>query len=125
MRVSLTAEPEKEVFAAYRILGALDIRKRGADIISCPTCARTEIDVIKLAHMVEELTMNLEKPLKIAVMGCSVNGPGEASEADIGVAGGRGIGLIFKKGVIIKRVPKKELMREFLKELNKISKRSI
>jgi (E)-4-hydroxy-3-methylbut-2-enyl-diphosphate synthase len=121
MRVSLTEDPEKEVYTAYRILSALEIRKRGVDIISCPTCARTEIDVIKLAHRVEELTMNVEKPLKIAVMGCSVNGPGEASEADIGVAGGRGIGIIFRKGVIVKRVPKKELLKEFEKELKKIA----
>ena len=122
MRVSLTEDPVKEVYAAYRILGALDIRKRGVDIISCPTCARTEIDVINLAHRVEELTMNVAKPLKIAVMGCSVNGPGEASEADLGVAGGRGIGLIFKKGVIIKKVKKKDLMKEFEKELKKASR---
>ncbi len=119
MRVSLTAEPEKEIYVAYRILDALNKRKRGVDIISCPTCARTEIDVIKLAHDVEKMTMNVEKPLKVAVMGCSVNGPGEASHADIGVAGGRGIGLIFKKGKIIKKVKKAVLLKEFSKELKK------
>ncbi|MCE5300598.1 MAG: flavodoxin-dependent (E)-4-hydroxy-3-methylbut-2-enyl-diphosphate synthase [Spirochaetia bacterium] len=122
LRVSLTAEPEKEVYAAYRILGALNLRRRGVEIISCPTCARTEIDVIKLAHRVEEMTMNVDKSLKIAVMGCSVNGPGEAREADIGVAGGRGIGLIFKKGIIIKRVPKNDLLKVFGSELNKLLK---
>jgi (E)-4-hydroxy-3-methylbut-2-enyl-diphosphate synthase len=122
MRVSLTAEPEKEVYVAYRLLDALNIRKHGVDIISCPTCARTEIDVIKLAHELEKAAMWVKKPLKVAVMGCSVNGPGEASHADIGVAGGRGIGLIFKKGKIIKRVKKSELVKEFNKELRKMLK---
>ncbi len=119
IRVSLTAAPEKEVYVAYRILDNLNLRKRGVDIISCPTCARTEIDVIKLAHKVERITMKLDKPLKIAVMGCSVNGPGEAKEADIGIAGGRGIGVIFKKGIIIKKVSKKNLLREFEMELGR------
>jgi (E)-4-hydroxy-3-methylbut-2-enyl-diphosphate synthase len=122
MRVSLTAEPEREVYVAYRILAALNLRNRGAEIISCPTCARTEIDVIKLAHDVEEMTVGIVKPIKIAVMGCSVNGPGEASHADIGVSGGRGVGLIFKNGKIIKKVPKKKLLKEFQKELKKILK---
>jgi (E)-4-hydroxy-3-methylbut-2-enyl-diphosphate synthase len=120
MRVSLTAEPEREVYAAYRILAALGLRSRGPDIISCPTCARTEIDVIKLAHDVEKMTFNIEKPVKIAVMGCSVNGPGEAAHADIGVCGGRGVGMIFKGGKIIKKVIKKNLLREFRKELLKL-----
>ncbi len=122
LRVSLTAEPEKEVYVAYRILDALNLRKRGAEIISCPTCARTEIDVIKMAHDVEKLAFSISKPIKIAVMGCSVNGPGEAAHADIGVSGGKGVGIIFVKGKIIKKVPKKNLMNEFKKELNKILK---
>jgi (E)-4-hydroxy-3-methylbut-2-enyl-diphosphate synthase len=120
LRVSLTAEPEKEVYVAYRILDALNIRKRGAEIISCPTCARTEIGVIKLAHDVEKMAYAIKKPVKIAVMGCSVNGPGEAAHADIGVSGGRGIGLIFLKGKIIKKVKKAKLLAEFKKELNKL-----
>jgi (E)-4-hydroxy-3-methylbut-2-enyl-diphosphate synthase len=119
LRVSLTAEPEKEVYVAYRLLDALDIRKRGAEIISCPTCARTEIDVIKLAHEVEKMSFGIKKHVKIAVMGCSVNGPGEAAHADIGVSGGRGVGLIFIKGRIVKKVPKKKLLQEFKKNLNR------
>lgn len=120
LRVSLTAEPEKEIYAAYRILDDLGIRKRGVEIISCPTCARTEINVINLAKKVEKMTIDIEKPLQIAVMGCSVNGPGEASHADIGVSGGKGTGLIFVKGKIVKRVAKKDLLKEFEKELNKL-----
>ncbi|HPD18646.1 MAG TPA: flavodoxin-dependent (E)-4-hydroxy-3-methylbut-2-enyl-diphosphate synthase, partial [Candidatus Goldiibacteriota bacterium] len=87
IRVSLTTKPEMEVYVAYRILNSLRLRERGVTIISCPTCARTEIDVIKIAHEVEKATMNISKPLKIAVMGCSVNGPGEASHADLGLTG--------------------------------------
>jgi (E)-4-hydroxy-3-methylbut-2-enyl-diphosphate synthase len=122
MRVSLTAEPEEEIYAAYKILSTLGLRRVGVELISCPTCARTEINVIKLAKEVEKMTKNIKKPLKIAVMGCSVNGPGEAKEADLGVSGGRGIGLIFKGGEIIRRVPKKNLLKEFEKELNKLIK---
>lgn len=120
IRVSLTAKPETEIYVAYRILDTLGLRKRGITIISCPTCARTEIDVIKIAHKAEEATKNISKPLKIAVMGCSVNGPGEASHADLGITGSKKIGVIFKKGKIIKKVKKKDLLKEFLKELKKI-----
>ncbi|MBP7791466.1 MAG: flavodoxin-dependent (E)-4-hydroxy-3-methylbut-2-enyl-diphosphate synthase [Candidatus Goldbacteria bacterium] len=120
IRVSLTTKPEMEVYVAYRILNSLRLRERGVTIISCPTCARTEIDVIKIAHEVEKATMNISKPLKIAVMGCSVNGPGEASHADLGLTGSKSIGVIFKKGKIIKKVKKKDLLKEFLKELKKI-----
>ncbi len=120
IRVSLTTDPEMEVYVAYRILDALGLRKRGVDIISCPTCARTEIDVIKIAHKIEEMTKNIAKPLKIAVMGCSVNGPGEASHADIGITGSKKIGVIFKKGKIIQKVSKKNLLKEFLKEIKKM-----
>lgn len=122
MRVSLTASPEEEIYPAYKILSTLGLRKVGVELISCPTCARTEINVIKLARDVEKMTMKIKKPLKIAVMGCSVNGPGEAKEADLGVSGGKGIGLIFKGGEIIKRVPKKDLLKEFEKELKKLLK---
>lgn len=120
MRVSLTAVPEEEIYPAYKILSTLGLRRVGVELISCPTCARTEINVIKLANEVEKLTMKIKKPLKIAVMGCSVNGPGEAKESDLGVSGGKGIGLIFKGGEIIKRVPKKDLLKEFEKELKKL-----
>jgi (E)-4-hydroxy-3-methylbut-2-enyl-diphosphate synthase len=120
MRVSLTADPELEVYAAYRMLSNLGLRKRGVEIISCPTCARTEIDVIKLAKDVEKMTIDIEKPLKVAVMGCAVNGPGEAAHADIGVSGGKKIGLIFLQGKIIKRVPKKDLLKEFSREVRKL-----
>ncbi|MCX8094473.1 MAG: flavodoxin-dependent (E)-4-hydroxy-3-methylbut-2-enyl-diphosphate synthase [Candidatus Goldbacteria bacterium] len=122
IRVSLTADPEMEVYVAYRILNTLGLRRRGIDIISCPTCARTEIDVIKIAHKVEEMTKNIALPLKVAVMGCSVNGPGEASHADIGITGSKSIGVIFKRGKIIKKVKKKDLLKEFMKELNIIIK---
>jgi len=122
MRVSLTAEPELEIYAAYRMLSNLGIRKYGVEIISCPTCARTEINVIKLAKDVEKMTMYIPKPLKVAVMGCSVNGPGEAAHADIGVSGGKKVGIITVKGKIIKRVPKKDLLKEFNKELMKFIK---
>jgi (E)-4-hydroxy-3-methylbut-2-enyl-diphosphate synthase len=120
IRVSLTADPEMEVYVAYRILSILGLRKRGVEIISCPTCARTEIDVIRIAHIIEKMTQNISKPLKIAVMGCSVNGPGEASHADIGLTGSKSIGVIFKEGKIIKKVKKKDLIKEFIKEINKL-----
>lgn len=119
IRVSLTAEPEKEVYVAYRLLDNLGLRKRGVEIISCPTCARTEVNVIKMAKDIENMTMDIGEPIKIAVMGCVVNGPGEASHADLGVSGGKKIGLIFVKGKIIKKVPKKALFAEFKKELNR------
>ncbi len=122
LRVSLTADPVYEIHAGYRILDNLGIRKRGVQIISCPTCARTEINVIKLAKDVEKMTMNISKPISIAVMGCSVNGPGEAAHADIGVSGGKKTGIITLKGKIIKRVPKKDLLKAFEKEVLKLIK---
>ncbi len=114
IRVSLTGDPVDEVFVAYKILDSLGIRKRGVEIISCPTCARTEIDVIKLADTVENKLKNIKIPLKIAVMGCVVNGPGEAKEADFGIAGGKGVGLIFEKGKILKKVKEENLINELL-----------
>ncbi|HDQ26137.1 MAG TPA: flavodoxin-dependent (E)-4-hydroxy-3-methylbut-2-enyl-diphosphate synthase [bacterium] len=120
MRVSLTAEPEKEVYTAYRILDTLGIRKRGVEIISCPTCARTEVDVIRLAGQVEKMTINTAAVLKVAVMGCSVNGIGEAGHADIGVCGGKKIGIIFKSGKIVKKAAKKELLKYFDREIKKL-----
>ena len=120
MRVSLTANPVEEIYAAKEILKVLGMRKSGATLVSCPTCGRTRIDLIGLAESVEKLISPIEVPIKVAVMGCAVNGPGEAREADIGVAGGDGVGLIFKKGEIIKKVPENELLSELKKELDVI-----
>ena len=122
IRVSLTADPCEEVKAGFAILNATGVRKYGPELISCPTCGRTEIDLIGLAQKVEKVLVGIKKPLKIAVMGCVVNGPGEAREADIGIAGGKKAGAIFVKGKVIKSVSEDELFSEFLKELKKISK---
>ena len=122
MRVSLTADPVEEIYAAYDIQKVLGLRRTNAEIISCPTCGRTQIDLIPIANRVEELTRNLKKPLKIAVMGCAVNGPGEAREADIGIAGGKGEGLIFKKGEIIRKVREDEIVDELMKEIEELTK---
>lgn len=119
IRVSLTADPIREIYAAKDILKAIGLGK-GVNIVSCPTCGRTQIDLIGLANKVEEATRNIEKNIKIAVMGCVVNGPGEAREADIGVAGGNGEGLIFKKGEIVKKVSEENLLEELLNEVNKL-----
>ena len=119
IRVSLTASPEEEVYAANDILRAAGLKK-GVNIVACPTCGRTQIDLIKLAHEVEEATKNMDKNIKIAVMGCAVNGPGEAREADIGIAGGKGEALIFKKGEILRKVREEEVLSELLKEIEKL-----
>ena len=117
MRVSLTANPVEEIYAAYDIQKVLGMRKTGAEIVSCPTCGRTQLDLISIANEVEKRAANIDKPIKIAVMGCAVNGPGEAREADIGIAGRKGEGLIFKKGEIIKKVPQDRLVDELMKEI--------
>lgn len=117
MRVSLTANPVEEIYAAYDIQKVLGMRKTDAEIVSCPTCGRTQLDLISIANEVEKRAANIDKPIKIAVMGCAVNGPGEAREADIGIAGGKGEGLIFKKGEIIKEVPQDRLVDELMKEI--------
>ena len=117
MRVSLTANPVEEIYAAYDIQKVLGMRKTGAEIVSCQTCGRTQLDLISIANEVEKRAANIDKPIKIAVMGCAVNGPGEAREADIGIAGGKGEGLIFKKGEIIKKVPQDSLVDELMKEI--------
>ena len=117
MRVSLTANPVEEIYAAYDIQKVLGMRKTGAEIVSCPTCGRTQLDLISIANEVEKRAANIDKPIKIAVMGCAVNGPGEARGADIGIAGGKGEGLIFKKGEIIKKVPQDSLVDELMKEI--------
>ncbi len=112
MRVSLSADPVEEVYAARDILKAAGIRREGAELVSCPTCGRTRIDLIALAGEVEERLKAVDKPITVAVMGCAVNGPGEASAADCGIAGGVGEGLLFKKGEIIKKVPQDKLVDE-------------
>lgn len=110
IRVSLTENPIEEVFAGYEILKSLKLRQRGVNFVSCPTCGRTQIDLISLAKKVEERFKNLDKNITIATMGCAVNGPGEAKHADFGIAGGIGEGYIFKKGEIIARVPENQLL---------------
>ena len=112
LRVTLTADPVEEVYAAKEILKAAGVRKEGAELVSCPTCGRTRIDLIALANEVEERLKAVDKPITVAVMGCVVNGPGEASAADCGIAGGVGEGLLFKKGQIIKKVPQEQLVDE-------------
>ena len=119
IRVSLTADPVEEVWAAYEILRNLGLRNRGAELISCPTCGRSEIDLIQLAQAVDEKIKFIPDPIKVAVMGCVVNGPGEAREADVGIAGGKGVGLLFRRGEIIKKVPEAELIDELIAEINK------
>ena len=118
IRVSLTENPVEEVYAGYSILKSLDLRQKGINFVSCPTCGRCQIDLIGLAKRVEEALKDVDKPLTIAVMGCPVNGPGEAKHADYGVAGAIKEGYIFKKGEIIKKVPEKELMSELLNIIN-------
>lgn len=120
IRVSLTANPVSEVAAGFDILKAVGIKKDCPQIVSCPTCGRTKIDLISLAEKVERELANVHKPIKVAVMGCAVNGPGEAKEADIGVAGGDGYGLIFKHGEILKKVPENKIVEELLKEIDNL-----
>ena len=120
LRVSLTADPVEEVYAAKEILKVLGLKKGGAELISCPTCGRTRIDMIPIAQEVEKRLRNVNKSIKVAVMGCAVNGPGEAREADIGVAGGVGEGLIFKKGEILKKVPESEIIPALMEEIEKL-----
>lgn len=117
IRVSLTGDPVEEIKSAKLILKTLGYRKGGVEVVSCPTCGRTQIDLIKLATDVEKLVADMELDIKVAVMGCAVNGPGEAREADIGIAGGKGEGLIIKKGVIIRKVPEEKLLDELREEL--------
>ena len=120
IRVSLTADPVEEIVSAKQILKTLGLRKGGIEVVSCPTCGRTRIDLIGLAKQVEELVKHYPLDIKVAVMGCVVNGPGEAREADIGVAGGVGEGLIIRKGEILRKVKEEELLSELKKELDKM-----
>ena len=120
IRVSLTDSPVEEVKAGIDILKAIDLRKGGIKFVSCPTCGRTKIDLIGLAKEVEERLSGVDKDITVAIMGCVVNGPGEAREADIGIAGGDGCGLIFKKGEVFKKVAESELLNELLNEIDKM-----
>ncbi len=117
IRVSLTDSPVKEVAAGINILKSLDMYGSGVKFVSCPTCGRTRIDLIKIAKEAEKALADCNKNLKIAIMGCAVNGPGEAKEADIGITGANGMGIIFKKGEIVKRVPQEKLIEELIKEV--------
>lgn len=120
MRVSLTANPINEIYLAKDILRVLGIRKDGVEFVSCPTCGRTQIDLIGIANEVEERLKNVDKKIKVAVMGCIVNGPGEARDADIGLAGGKGECLIFKKGVPLMKVPETEAVDVLMSEISKL-----
>ncbi|MCH3914768.1 MAG: flavodoxin-dependent (E)-4-hydroxy-3-methylbut-2-enyl-diphosphate synthase [Acidaminococcaceae bacterium] len=120
IRVSLTGDPANEVKVAYQILKSLDLREYGPTLISCPTCGRTSIHLEKLALEVEKRLADIKDPISVAVMGCVVNGPGEAREADVGLAGGKGEGLIFRKGEILRKVPEEKLIDELFIEIQKI-----
>lgn len=121
MRVSLTADPEEEMHVAYSILRALKLRQRGIELVSCPTCGRTEIDLIPLVNKAEALLRKVKSPLKVAVMGCVVNGPGEAREADVGIAGGRESGILFKRGERVEKVPESELLNRLISEIEQMT----
>lgn len=120
MRVSLTADPVREIYLAKDILKVLGLRQGGVELVSCPTCGRTQIDLISIANEVEDKLKDIDKPIKVAVMGCVVNGPGEARDADIGIAGGKGEGLIFRKGEIVRKVKENEIVNELLKEIESL-----
>lgn len=120
IRVSLTGDPVEEVRAAKEILKCLGLRKFGIELISCPTCGRTQIDLISIANEVEKHCASIKKNIKVAVMGCVVNGPGEAKEADIGIAGGNGVGILFKKGELIRKVDESQLVDALMEEIDKL-----
>ena len=120
LRISLTDDPVEEVRACWTLLAALDLRRRSPELISCPTCGRCQVDLIGLARQVEERIANLDKPLKVAVMGCVVNGPGEAADADIGVACGAGMGVVFSKGDVVRKVEEKAIVDALMEEIGKL-----
>jgi (E)-4-hydroxy-3-methylbut-2-enyl-diphosphate synthase len=117
LRVSLTGDPVEEVRVGYEILKSLELISRGVTVISCPTCGRCNIDLEAVANEIEEKTRHIKKPLKIAIMGCEVNGPGEAADADVGLAGGNGVGLIFREGKIVRKVPESDMVKALLDEI--------
>ena len=120
LRVSLTGDPVEEVRVGYDLLRALNIRKRGIEMISCPTCGRCEVDLTRLVVKVERAVQKITTPLIVAMMGCVVNGPGEAKEADIGIAGGKGVGVLFKKGKVVRKVKEKDFVQVLLKEVGEM-----
>ncbi|MEA3253788.1 MAG: flavodoxin-dependent (E)-4-hydroxy-3-methylbut-2-enyl-diphosphate synthase, partial [Chloroflexota bacterium] len=120
IRVSLSAHPCEEVSVAYEILKCLGLRQRGPTLVSCPSCGRTEIDVVALAEAVNRRLKEIDRPIKVAVMGCVVNGPGEARDADVGIAGGRHKGIIFRKGKIVKTVPEEDLLDALMAEISSL-----
>jgi (E)-4-hydroxy-3-methylbut-2-enyl-diphosphate synthase len=121
IRVSLTDNPLEEVRIAYEILKSMELVSRGVTIISCPTCGRADIDIIPIAKEIEERTRNIKQPLKIAIMGCEVNGPGEAADADVGLAGGNGVGLIFREGQVVRKVPENEMIDALMDEIESMA----
>jgi (E)-4-hydroxy-3-methylbut-2-enyl-diphosphate synthase len=120
IRVSLTRPPTEEVRVAYEILRALGLRNRGVEIISCPTCGRCQVDLLKLVHQAEKRLISYVEPLKVAIMGCVVNGPGEARHADLGIAGGKGQGVLFKEGRVLRKIPEKDLLSVLLAEIENL-----
>ena len=120
LRVSLTGDPVDEVRVGYEILKSLGLRQRGVNFVSCPTCGRCQINLIRVAEEVERRLQSVDKPITVAVMGCAVNGPGEAREADVGIAGGKGEGLIFRKGDVVRKVAEAELADALLEEINRL-----
>ncbi|MBU1026191.1 MAG: flavodoxin-dependent (E)-4-hydroxy-3-methylbut-2-enyl-diphosphate synthase [Candidatus Margulisbacteria bacterium] len=121
IRVSLTGDPLEEVRVAYEILKSFELTFHGVTIISCPTCGRTDIDVVKIAQEIEQKTRHIKQPLTVAIMGCEVNGPGEAADADVGLAGGRGVGLIFREGQVVRKVPEAEMIEALLDEVESMA----
>ena len=121
IRVSLTGDPVEEIYSAKLILRTLGLRKGGIEVVSCPTCGRTKIDLIGLAKQVEEMVRDIPLDIKVAVMGCAVNGPGEAAAADVGIAGGKGEGLLFSRGKILRKVPQEKLVDALMEEIDKLS----
>lgn len=120
LRVSLTTDPVEEVFVGYEILKSLELRQKGATMVACPTCGRVEVDLFKIANQVDEYLQTIDEPIKVAVMGCVVNGPGEARDADIGLAAGKGKGIIFRKGEIIRRVDEKDMFDALKGEIEQL-----
>jgi (E)-4-hydroxy-3-methylbut-2-enyl-diphosphate synthase len=121
IRVSLTDNPLEEVRVAYEILKSMELTYHGVTIISCPTCGRADIDIIPIAHEIEKRTSRIKQPLTVAIMGCEVNGPGEAADADVGLAGGRGVGLIFREGQVVRRVPEAEMIDALMDEIESMA----
>ena len=120
IRVSLTAPPVEEITAAKYILKSVGLKSGGIEFVSCPSCGRCKINQVEVANTVEKALNKIDKPIKVAVMGCAVNGPGEAKDADIGVAGGDGFALLFKKGEIIKKIPEDKILETLLKEIEEM-----